>query len=141
MFVFGDGWLARAKRASALYQPSGVNLLPSTSKITNCCTSSFAVWAEALAHAAGPALAANPMTNKNNDFILVFALFKVVGTYEVGVCHLVSQEGPYKWAGQMVLLAGQTLFHEQHPGGFFFSSRRRHTRFDCDWSSDVCSSD
>src|SRR2546430_691906 len=24
---------------------------------------------------------------------------------------------------------------------FFFSSRRRHTRFDCVWSSDVCSSD
>src|SRR5688572_18994910 len=24
---------------------------------------------------------------------------------------------------------------------FFFSGRRRHTRFDCDWSSDVCSSD
>src|SRR5688572_31104699 len=24
---------------------------------------------------------------------------------------------------------------------FFFSSRRRHTRFDCNWSSDVCSSD
>src|SRR5688572_25676731 len=23
----------------------------------------------------------------------------------------------------------------------FFSSRRRHTSFDCDWSSDVCSSD
>src|SRR2546430_5332664 len=23
----------------------------------------------------------------------------------------------------------------------FFSSRRRHPRFDCDWSSDVCSSD
>src|SRR5688572_12080950 len=23
----------------------------------------------------------------------------------------------------------------------FFSGRRRHTRFDCDWSSDVCSSD
>src|SRR2546430_6264074 len=40
-------------------------------------------------------------------------------------------------------------FHSvQHPkaasadhGEFFFSSRRRHTRFDCDWSSDVCSSD
>src|SRR5256886_5404724 len=30
-----------------------------------------------------------------------------------------------------------------HLGVFFFvfSSRRRHTRFDCDWSSDVCSSD
>src|SRR2546430_5737531 len=27
------------------------------------------------------------------------------------------------------------------PELFFFSSRRRHTRFDCDWSSDVCSSD
>src|SRR5688572_6067213 len=26
-------------------------------------------------------------------------------------------------------------------GCCFFSSRRRHTRFDCDWSSDVCSSD
>src|SRR5260370_13674066 len=34
-----------------------------------------------------------------------------------------------------------------HTGGavvvyvFFFTSRRRHTRFKCDWSSDVCSSD
>src|SRR5688572_33508126 len=29
-----------------------------------------------------------------------------------------------------------------HDGAsFYFSSRRRHTRFDCDWSSDVCSSD
>src|SRR5256886_17201207 len=26
-------------------------------------------------------------------------------------------------------------------GFFFFSSRRRHTIFDCDWISDVCSSD
>src|SRR5690242_21083568 len=26
-------------------------------------------------------------------------------------------------------------------GWFFFSSRRRHTRLTCDWSSDVCSSD
>src|SRR5260221_9231562 len=28
-----------------------------------------------------------------------------------------------------------------HHGFFFFSSRRRHTRSLCDWSSDVCSSD
>src|SRR5690606_40416531 len=28
-----------------------------------------------------------------------------------------------------------------HVGFFFFSSRRRHTRFSRDWSSDVCSSD
>src|SRR5438309_5584718 len=27
------------------------------------------------------------------------------------------------------------------PMFFFFSSRRRHTRWNCDWSSDVCSSD
>src|SRR2546430_3497516 len=30
---------------------------------------------------------------------------------------------------------------EREHVGFFFSSGRRHTRFDCDWSSDVCSSD
>src|SRR6266567_5469193 len=34
----------------------------------------------------------------------------------------------------MSVSVGSVLF-------FFFSSRRRHTRFDCDWSSDVCSSD
>src|SRR2546421_1618710 len=31
--------------------------------------------------------------------------------------------------------------HEAQPHHFFFSSRRRHTRSDRDWSSDVCSSD
>src|SRR5256886_1657789 len=30
---------------------------------------------------------------------------------------------------------------EDEESVFFFSSRGRHTRFDCDWSSDVCSSD
>src|SRR5260370_32753444 len=32
---------------------------------------------------------------------------------------------------------------DRHIAGadFFFSSRRRHTRFKCDWSSDECSSD
>src|SRR2546430_2960472 len=37
----------------------------------------------------------------------------------------------------------QTVRRTDASGGrlFFFSSRRRHTRFDCDWSSDVCSSD
>src|SRR5688572_32746255 len=33
------------------------------------------------------------------------------------------------------------LCARQRGSCFFFSSRRRHTRFDCDWSSDVCSSD
>src|SRR2546430_9699192 len=32
-------------------------------------------------------------------------------------------------------------YYSGHESFFFFSSRRRHTRFDCDWSSDVCSSD
>src|SRR2546427_9577713 len=38
---------------------------------------------------------------------------------------------------------GYVLLYEVGVYGvfFFFSSRRRHTRFDCDWSSDVCSSD
>src|SRR2546430_5900562 len=30
---------------------------------------------------------------------------------------------------------------DESGASFFFSSRRRHTIFDCDWSSDVCSSD
>src|SRR2546430_13499014 len=38
--------------------------------------------------------------------------------------------GPTQWAGERPEI-----------GSVFFSSRRRHTRFDCDWSSDVCSSD
>src|SRR5260370_32810776 len=33
------------------------------------------------------------------------------------------------------------LFYHTFIFFFFFSSRRRHTRFKCDWSSDVCSSD
>src|SRR5207237_4430998 len=37
-----------------------------------------------------------------------------------------------------LLLHFLTVFIKFH---FFFSSRRRHTRFKCDWSSDVCSSD
>src|SRR5688572_12508758 len=45
---------------------------------------------------------------------------------------MVNDEVPecfeFKWIGSTYII-------------FFFSSRRRHTRFDCDWSSDVCSSD
>src|SRR2546430_8459014 len=38
--------------------------------------------------------------------------------------------------------AGETIFVDIDANEFvFFSSRRRHTIFDCDWSSDVCSSD
>src|SRR5256886_4271839 len=41
--------------------------------------------------------------------------------------------------GQMV--GRVELFYRDLCLVFFFSGRRRHTRFDCDWSSDVCSSD
>src|SRR3972149_11202856 len=35
----------------------------------------------------------------------------------------------------------RSLQSDRASNPFYFSSRRRHTRFDCDWSSDVCSSD
>src|SRR5688572_7289996 len=41
----------------------------------------------------------------------------------------------------MYKIAGELTPAVIHVAAFFFSSRRRHTRFDCDWSSDVCSSD
>src|SRR2546430_4391866 len=42
----------------------------------------------------------------------------------------------YSGRGDVAYKLSAYLLHR-----FFFSSRRRHTRFDCDWSSDVCSSD
>src|SRR5947207_9218806 len=42
-------------------------------------------------------------------------------------------------SGFAMLLTLHVAFHL--PVFFFFSSRRRHTRSLCDWSSDVCSSD
>src|SRR5256886_5295852 len=41
----------------------------------------------------------------------------------------------------LVSILSQPFYLYEHEIFFFFSSRRRHTRFDCDWSSDVCSSD
>src|SRR5260370_12989281 len=43
----------------------------------------------------------------------------------------------YQDAGEPMKQVLQTLLE----ASYFFSSRRRHTRFKCDWSSDVCSSD
>src|SRR2546430_11239624 len=43
-----------------------------------------------------------------------------------------------EWQTQAVPLLERALANVDC---FFFSSRRRHTIFDCDWSSDVCSSD
>src|SRR2546430_2766444 len=49
-------------------------------------------------------------------------------------------------SGETPLLSRFTAFPDSYfdsidNPSYFFSSRRRHTRFDCDWSSDVCSSD
>src|SRR5690242_393159 len=41
--------------------------------------------------------------------------------------------------GAEIVDCGEAL--HDHLSPFFFSSRRRHTRLTCDWSSDVCSSD
>src|SRR3989440_8006693 len=51
-----------------------------------------------------------------------------------------------KWAGGSCNLGGGAAVRSGYGGRgsvafFFFSSRRRHTRSDRDWSSDVCSSD
>src|SRR2546421_6793508 len=49
---------------------------------------------------------------------------------------------PYCWfLGSVVSLSVFVLFIYSFFSFFFFSSRRRHTRSDRDWSSDVCSSD
>src|SRR5690242_14931509 len=45
---------------------------------------------------------------------------------------------PSRFAGRNV---GLVLSGGNIDTRFFFSSRRRHTRLTCDWSSDVCSSD
>src|SRR2546430_11288601 len=46
-----------------------------------------------------------------------------------------------KRIGTMATTTREAITVDYHEVSFFFSSRRRHTRFDCDWSSDVCSSD
>src|SRR2546430_4190782 len=57
----------------------------------------------------------------------------------IGVCgrdkEVVEEDETGGWGKK--ICGGGSLY----PICFFFSSRRRHTRFDCDWSSDVCSSD
>src|SRR5256886_6555186 len=68
-------------------------------------------------------------------------------------CHYILgvKEGDHAYLFTQVQAAedaGRMTAYERHDRAAgvehrfcFFSSRRRHTRFDCDWSSDVCSSD
>src|SRR2546430_13682451 len=64
--------------------------------------------------------------------------------------HVIDKHGKHTATAQVVngKIAGIKVKHSEKGDvtvkkvkTFFFSSRRRHTRFDCDWSSDVCSSD
>ena len=57
---------------------------------------------------------------------------------KVGMVDLRIDRGQLGWGGYSVLAVISLLFVLFL---FFFSSRRRHTRYIGDWSSDVCSSD
>src|SRR3989475_9124867 len=53
-------------------------------------------------------------------------------------CHCEHESAFVYW---LWLEFRRVLFRSDRKSTFFFSSRRRHTRFDRDWSSDVCSAD
>src|SRR5690606_26273282 len=57
--------------------------------------------------------------------------------------HRTTAGGDAGSADRARLGSAVAVLHRPRPGrvGFFFSRRRRHTRFSRDWSSDVCSSD
>src|SRR5689334_21401126 len=54
---------------------------------------------------------------------------------------LKAERRGWRPAGRVRGCATGTGFERLRHRSFFFSSRRRHTRWNCDWSSDVCSSD
>src|SRR2546430_9194270 len=65
--------------------------------------------------------------------------------YECDNCDIYGEDNKVVWdVREEVVWVTEKLLDDLKSGFnvfFFFSSRRRHTRFDCDWSSDVCSSD
>src|SRR2546430_9906597 len=71
----------------------------------------------------------------------VFVTFGTVNAYVAGmarVYYAAARDGVFP---KMLAAVDRRTGAPHHSLVFFFSSRRRHTRFDCDWSSDVCSSD
>src|SRR2546430_11994833 len=59
----------------------------------------------------------------------------------LSLCLLVKGDAPVNGHGVFRISSAAATAQKRSVHRFFFSSRRRHTRFDCDWSSDVCSSD
>src|SRR6266853_1242338 len=58
-----------------------------------------------------------------------------------GICMSSRAEALGRYVACGLALPLVALAADPVGGFFFFSSRRRQTSFDCDWSSDVCSSD
>src|SRR5260370_15437641 len=61
-----------------------------------------------------------------------------IATGMIGLIALIFSGYWFHWAWTGF---NKTLWNWMQLLLIFFSSRRRHTRFKCDWSSDVCSSD
>src|SRR2546430_3727645 len=94
-------------------------------------------------------------------FFLFFGRTKITSSsasrrnpHEINAAELLEREVvPLETSEALAVVKGQVILVTGAAGSigselcrqlldyFFFSSRRRHTRFDCDWSSDVCSSD
>src|SRR2546430_10647267 len=59
----------------------------------------------------------------------------------MGSCDLIVNWSNFISKSQLIRFPEALTIRGLSPFYVFFSSRRRHTSFDCDWSSDVCSSD
>src|SRR6266511_1172481 len=64
-----------------------------------------------------------------------------VGSNTVHVIVVDAHRGEHIWPAFSDKYTPRLADNSSIDGCFFFSSRRRHTRFSRDWSSDVCSSD
>src|SRR5207237_2412922 len=84
---------------------------------------------------------ANHVALPNIEYVLWAILFGLVIANTVGVPRIFNPGiATYEvWLKAGIVLLGARLLLGDVL--IFFSSRRRHTRFKCDWSSDVCSSD
>src|SRR2546430_5412868 len=74
------------------------------------------------------------------DFERIEALKPAIEACEISTLSQSPMLGLHKQMDNRIKLLEEILAFRMQ-GVYFDSSKRRHTRFDCDWSSDVCSSD